>query len=164
MPTETFRPTRIDSFSGSFTNVGGTTLDIITDDSDATYVRFDSSGSSANLFVGFDASLPGGAAIQEVAVRVRASRAAGVDPTLFVGYVDGAFEQFNVTTTPTEYPAVIDLDEPPWTVSAVNAVDVWVFTSDSAAGPFEAGMRLIEVYLDITYTEGPGVGVLPVGF
>lgn len=156
MPTITVRPTRIDS-SGGVSAVGGTLLNVIADDSDATYARI--TAVLGGFTPGFDLSLPAGSSITEVALRVRANiESSGGSQHLLIGLNGAEFPQ-TLTTSIAEYAQTVFLAAAD-TEAEINSVDKW----RCAANVSTPVSRVHAVYLDVTYTEGPGVGFLPVGF
>lgn len=159
MTLVTLRPNGVVSSSGSPTVVGAASANAaLADDSDSSYVEFDTGD---QLVVGFaDLTLPGGAVVKSVGLRVRDfASATGIYLTA----------QVNSAGAPSNGPAILFTTAPAnattfasglvgtdWTDPLIDAATL------AMSGTFFAGgaLRIVEAYLDARIVNQPVVTVI----
>lgn len=155
MSLSTLRPDGTVTNEGTLTG-GATAHAVLSDDSDSSYVRLDVEGEEVNVTFG-DFTLPAGAVIESIRARVRCAHEVG-SRALDIDVRSGATTLSSSTIyTPSLSPTTISasLATTGLTDAVVDAATVSVEHRDSLGG----GLRIYEVYLDVTYRNQPTLTV-----
>lgn len=149
----TVRPNSV-STTGTITRTGGTTNPgVLADDSDATYLTF--ATNNASIVVGFaDPVIPAGRFPYKVRLRWRTQDVGGSDGLAVQGTLYAALQtDFTVVGTSLHNGSSgwvsVNAGGGPWTVAQLNAFTATFFVV------VDSGTRLVEVWLEIEYTELP---------
>lgn len=162
MTVSTLRPTGTTSNTGALTG-GATAHAVLSDDSDATYVTFDTVGEAFRVTLG-DLTLPSGAVIKGVAARIRSglSSAGASDTAITVSYAHPVDPPTGIAPSSSyaiTWASIQTITGPSFSASGItdSNVDGEYINVVLATLTVGRNARIYEAYFDATYVEVPEV-------